>query len=226
MQKHFIDGVAVSDAIRLKAAFGALSEIYRQGELTDADRSSPTFRRYQLQMDNGAGVGLDAEWVRHCTLQDLAAQSLGQALRGGHLTGWVVAATFAEIALEPAAFEWAVLPENESQVIKTGIFHTTSQYAGWGFCGATLWLKQLDWEVFRAKADFDRRGIALPQSPDAFSDDEIKGWIGDCGYTSRNPARKAFMLLERAHGLSGAFDAHWREIHKRGPGRPPKSRAQ
>ena len=226
MQTHFINGAAVLDAIRLADAFAALSEIYRQGDLTDDDRASQAHQRYQDQLESGAGVGLNADWVRHCTLQDLAAQSLDQALRHGGLTAWTIAPTIAEIALAPAAFEWAALPENESQVTKTGVFRATSQYAGWEFNGATLWLKWVDWELFQATAKRDRLGIAMPVQPSKFSMDEIKSWIGQCSFSDMKSARTNFMLLPRSKGLSASFEAVWRESKPRGRGRPTRQTKQ
>ena len=224
MDKPFVAGVTVANAIRLNAAWTDLLDIYFVSELTAADKASIAFQRYQSQLENGEGVGLTDEWVRHCTLQALAAQSLDQALVTGTLAAWVILADFQERPLDSSAFIWAALPENESSVVKSGIFHAQGQYLESIFNGAPLFLKQPDWDAFRARARADRHGMPPPNAPEnnasVFSDSERRQWMIDCSICNADSAHKAFKNEPRYDGTKQAtWRSDWRLLKGRSRGR-------
>lgn len=140
--------IAVLDAVTLGKCFQLLADRLSAGDLHPSDYLPEQREHYEMLSGPTHGTP-DADWVKASLLHDKAVRLLRDAIAGGALQLWRVhdgrgvplnAITLDEGNIRYGIFKSLGHPDKEMQ-------------------GATLWVKQVDWQSFIAMIESQRADI-------------------------------------------------------------------
>jgi hypothetical protein len=203
MYRPYQNGIAVSDAIRIDAAYFQLIPIFKQRGLTEEDRVHPSYLRFRGEADSNPTIQSKLEWVEHCTLMEFAWLSLSDAVTDGRIPVWIVTIQGSEARLDSSMFAAGSWKSEES--IKSGSLIPNGLSE---FQGANLWLKTGDIEqVWLTPIVFN---------PSPASNDQViqwcRDWIANGKGNGMDNAWKSFKAIPAHCGLSrdDSFRPAWR----------------